>query len=69
MTRVRWPSADKARCLFSFAANSAPPVVVTLGWLAVAADPSVLPEIFFAAVGIISNPPSLDSYWTSDFRP
>ncbi len=69
MTAVRWPSADKARCLFSFAANSAPPVVGYPGWFAVAALPSVLPEIFFAAVGIISDRSSLDSYWTSDFRP
>jgi len=30
--------------------------------------PSVLPGIFFAAVGIISDRPSLDSYWTSDFK-
>ena len=69
MTRVRWPSADKARCLFSFAANSAPPVV-SYPWLISRGSTPFRPSRnFFAAVGIISDRPSLNSYWTSDFRP
>jgi len=38
MTRVKWPSADKARRLFSLAAS--------------ALLSAVLPGIFFAALGI-----------------